>query len=173
MGKMPAGLKRYWASRRRGKKKGGKVMVRRKGRKGSRRYGRRFAGGVRRGGNKMLRAFGVTSGGIRAGRMLAAGSLAIAPFIASRTGTDGATYSAFDYIAGKGAAGTQSVSDRVKNAAASMLYVTIGSDKLFGNSTGNITSNKALAGYGIGAGIGLTIAGKFVNPMMAGVPVKL
>jgi len=170
MGKMPAGLKRYWASRRRGKKKGGKSMARRKGTR-SRRYGRRFAGGVKRGGNKMLRMFGVSKGGIHAGRMLAAGSLAIAPFIPAR-GTGADTYSAVDYLVGKGAAAGQSMSTRVKNAAASMLYVTMGSEKLF-DTTGSIAANKAICGYGIGAGVGIMIAGKFVNPMLSGSPVKL
>lgn len=48
MGKMPAGLKRYWASRRRAKKKGGKSMARRKG---SRR------GGVRRAFGRAYRSY--------------------------------------------------------------------------------------------------------------------
>ena len=115
----------------------------------------------------MMRAIGVSKTGIHAGKMLIAGSLAISPFIEARTG-----YSAFDYLVGKDNAAGQPMGKRIQNAAASILYVTIGSEALF-DTPGSVTKNRAICGMGVAAGAGITMAGKFVNPMLAGSAVKL
>lgn len=165
MGKMPAGLKRYWAARRRTKRKGGKVMARRK-RMGRRRYGRRFARGAGRGVSKMARMVGFTKNGINVGKMVAFGALAVSPFVKCFNGK-----SAADMLVEP----TFTMNQKLMHAAACMEIVGLGTTKLVTatGSSGPTLTNKGIVGWGVLGGAGLHVAGKFVNPWLSGMPVKL
>ena len=154
-------------------------MVFRKGRKkGSRRrYGRRAAKRLARHGNKFMSFFGVGKGGIKASRAIAATSIAIAPFIPMRTASDGGA-SAFDYInpfqtrtsiVGTGTSPAP-YSARVIAAADCMTRAFF---KKSLDTSVTSTNYAGLPGIGVATGVGLAIAGKFVNPMMSGMPAKL
>lgn len=140
-------------------------MARRRfGRKGGRRYARRFARGARRGGSKMLGMFGFRRNGFSASNAVIMGGM-LYGLVAPST-TQGASP-----ITALTDATVPKIGDRVKNSAACLLYNGLGIN-MTGSTTMN-TANSAIMAKAVGFGVGLKIAGKFINPMMSGSPVKL
>lgn len=154
----------------------------RKGRKsgGRRNYGRRAAGAVRRGGNKVLRAFGINKGSINVGKTVMGLSVVVPAFIPSAF--DGTTYqSPIGCLTGAGGFSGDSFVTRMQRGLACYTWNTIGYRLpmvgFLGSNTsaptGLATTARGLGGMALLGGAGLTLAGKFINPMLAGSAVKL
>ena len=165
MGKMPAALKRYWAKKRKG---GRKTMARRKGRRIGRRYGRRLAHGARRAGSRVMRTIGITPTGIKASRLIIAASLGYGSVVPSVNG-----WSAIGALLNRGPnnATLPSFGDRIRVAGECYANAMLGV-KLAG--TTSTYTNSGIGAMGVGAGVAMGIAGKFINPLaLSGSAVKL
>lgn len=168
---MPAGLRRYWASRKRDK--GVKSMSRR--RRSGRRYGgRRLARGASRGGNRILNFFGIGKNSVSASRLIASVSLVSAPFIPMRVQSDGGA-SAWDYLnpfqKRVSIIGTTPVPYSTRLIAAADCGTRAFFNHRLDMSIAS-TPYAGLNGLGVGTGIGIAIAGRFVNPLLTRMPVK-
>ena len=140
-------------------------MARRRGRKGGRRYfGRRARRSVGRALTMGPRMFGFTKSGFKASRAIMAGSALATTFVPAY-GNESAISQIFK---------TQPLESKIKGALACMLWTGLGWNvpALSGNTTGK-AETKAICGMGVAAGAGLAIAGKMINPMLRGSPVKL
>jgi len=162
---MPAGLKRYWASRRRKAKPGGHSM-RRKGAKRGRRYGRRAYGAVRRGGSKFMSMFGLKKDGLHVSDAVIIGGVA-ATFLLPSTGT--ANSSALGIMLGKGSYSSLTWDKRAEQAMIAAARVGLNYNMVPGMTGGY----PGMGGYAVAGGVGMKVAGKFVNPLMRGSAVKL
>lgn len=195
MGKMPAGLARYWRNKRAGRgmsraryeqgfikkhggywtksgkfvKSGGRKMARRRfGRRIGRRYGRRIARGARRAGSRVMRTIGITPTGIKASRMIIAASLGYGSVVPSVNG-----WSAIGALLNRGPnnATLPTVSDRIRVAGECYANAMLGVKLAGATST---YTNSGIGAMGVGAGAALGLAGKFINPLaLSGSAVKL
>lgn len=145
-------------------------MARRNRRRG-RRYGRRFARAARSGGSKVMRMFGFSKGGFRVSNaVIIAGALVPAVVPAQSV----ANSSPIDVLTGKYNSAL-TMGQRVSLALASYAYTGLGYKTLLVNVHGGSPNayTGGLGVVGVGSGVALKFAGKFINPMMAGSPVKL
>lgn len=127
-----------------------------------RRYGKRIAHGARRAAMSTTRMMGFQKDGFHGSNaLITLGALygLVNPVFSG--------YSAADYLTGRvtGLSMSQRLSGAGKAYCVSMLGV--------GGDPGATVTNAGRAGMAVGAGIGLKIVGKFVNPMIRGSPVKL
>ena len=94
-----------------------------------------------------------------------AGGLLVTPFI---NATSDPNSSAVGIAMGKGTFASYTMSQRAFNALNAMSVVGLGM-----GAPGTTYTNKGTTGMVVLTGVGLKIAGKFVNPMMSGSFVKL
>jgi len=172
MGKMPAGLKRYWANKRRG----GRKMARRSRRKGrGRAWGRRAKRGVRRAVGMGPRLFGFKKDGFHASDAVIVGSALSTIFIPGLV-VNNVGYSPMDILANKNNI-APTMGDKVRLSLASAGWTAMGikANNFGGGLTVgyNNTPTSGIAGFGVLAGCAMKIAGKFVNPWMRGSAIKL
>lgn len=146
---------------------GGINMVFKKGKKGGkRRYGRRFAGGVRRGGSRVLRAFGINKSSFHVSNAVIMGG-AIATMVLPATSDPNS--SVIGILSGKGTYATQTWAQRMENAGNAAMVVGLGKGK-----AGTTYTNVGTGGALVVGGLGMKIVGKFTNgPFFAGSPIKL
>jgi len=110
----------------------------------------------------MARMFGIGRGGVKLSNLVIVGSAAAGGFVKTYNG-----YSALGAIFAKDV--KWSMQDRAFIAANCYAHALAG---LKFDPDGTYT-NTAHAGMGVAAGIGAKIAGRFINPMLSGSPVKL
>lgn len=128
----------------------------------------------------MLNMMGIGKNGIKAGRLVGFVSATTIPVLPSVY--DGANYlSPVGVLAGQGNFAARDWNTKIKAFLGGCLWNGLGI-KVAGLGSiasapdapeGYLTSMKALSGYGIAAGVGMSVAGRFVNPMLAGSPVKM
>jgi len=116
--------------------------------------------------------FGLSKGGIKVSKAIMAGSL-IAPLFIDGTGAQGS--SPIDVMLGHNVYQPYTGTQKVKNALGYYIWNTLGFkvDGFVGDSGMNPKS-RGLGALGFGCGLGIGLAGKFVNPaVLGGSPVKL
>ena len=109
--------------------------------------------------------FGFSKSGFKVSRAIMAGSAVMTPFIPAYGGQ-----SAVNCLMKP----NYPLQSKLKEALGCMLWVGLGQNvqALTGNTTGQ-AETKGITGMGVVAGVGVGLAGKFVNPMLRGSPVKL
>lgn len=165
MGKMPIALRRYWAKRRGTKRKGGTTMAKKKGTR-SKQYGRQAYGAVRRGGSRIMRMFGVGRSSFHVSNAIIMGGVVATAILPA---TSDPNSSVVGILSGSGSFAGQPLSQRLQNAANAAMVVGLGR----GAPGTTYGVYKGAGGLLVVSGAGMKIAGKFVNPLMAGSPVKL
>ena len=111
--------------------------------------------------------------------MVTAASALAVPFVPAAYDSTG-DKSAMQILMGQGSY-TGSFSTRAQQALATCLWTGLGwrmpgvsfAGSSTANPTGLATTTKGVAGMGVLAGVGISIAGKFANPMLASSAVKL
>lgn len=167
MGKMPAGLRRYWAARRRKTRKGGRSMAKRRSR--SRGYGKRFA---RRAGSllsKPAKLLGFKGDGFHVSDAVIAGGVAATALLPAIKGSPES--SPVGIMLGRGAYAGQKIETRMINALNSACINGLGVE-ITGQPL-STAANPGIGGMAVGAGVAMKIGAKFVNPFMRGSLVKL
>jgi len=138
----------------------------------------------RRSGNKLQRFFGISRSGIKIGKAITGGSLIAIPLVPCQVASDQKSYSPLQILIGSGPIGANTLGTRaamaVNAAAWNVAGMTpigvsgaVGTGSNTAAPTGYLTASESVCGYGIATGIGLSLAGSFINPAIAGSPVKL
>lgn len=121
--------------------------------------------------DKIGRKMGISSQGIRLGRVAVTGSMAVLAFMPAYKDLSGVAYSIFDIMTGKGIFAPMSLSDRAANA------FTVGRNLLYGYIPAGQTADRYPAskycGFLVAGGITLEVLGKFINKYLGGSFIKL
>jgi len=127
-----------------------------------------------RGGSRVMRMMGISKGGIKAGRFISGLSLAVSPILPCWTRTDGKIRSPVGMLMhGANATTPQPLNERAMDALRLWGHNIVGyAGGLNNNAAPFVTGTKGICGVGILTGVGVTVAGKFANPLLAGSPVK-
>lgn len=126
----------------------------------------------------MMRTFGIGKGGVHVGKMVSAVGAMLTPFVTCYESA-GFRGNVVSILTGSGTSNPYAavpLSSRAMDAARCAAYVGLGYGKPtdFAIPPTTLTpSAKGLAGMAVVGGVGITIAGKFANPLLSGSAVKL
>lgn len=144
-------------------------MSRKKGRAGGRRGG--FLAKARTSGSSFLRKLGFGKNSFTVSNAVIAASAIVPVVLPAQTVVNS---SPWDVLTGKYNPAL-SMGQRISLALASYAHTALGYSALLKDVHGGTPApaTKGIGVLGVGTGVAMKIAGKFINPMMSGSPVKL
>jgi hypothetical protein len=125
---------------------------------------------ARSGAKRIGNAVGISSSGIKAGKLTTAGGLALLGVMPGYVNT-GVSYSIVDVVLGKGVFATATMSYKMEVCL--MIAGSLLLGRIPAGQTAATLPNGKLCGTLIAAGITMTIVGKWLNQLLGGSLIKL